>query len=98
MASTLSFQGQGTLIKGTISVDLPSILTAAVGEVTLTITGVAVGDNVVMNPVAAGNTAGLVFGGCRVSAANTVKLRVANLSGGTVDEAAQTWDYCIIRQ
>lgn len=95
--ATLSFQGQGTLIKGTIAVDLPSIASAAVGEVTLTITGAAVNDTVIMNPVAAGNTAGLVFGGARVSAANTVKLRVANLSGGTVDEASQTWDYCLIR-
>jgi hypothetical protein len=97
MANTLAFQGQGKLIKGTIAVDLPSIASAAVGEVTLTISGAVVGDSVIMNPVAAGNTAGLVFGGARVSAADTVKLRVANLSGGTVDEASQTWDYCLIR-
>lgn len=85
------------IIIGTISVDLPSIASAAVGEATLTISGAKVGDKVVMNPVAAGNTAGLVSGGARVSAANTVKLRVANLSGGVVDEAAQIWDYIIFR-
>ena len=93
----LSFQGQGVVLTGTISVDLPSIASAAVGEVTLTISGVAVGDTVIMNPVAAGNTAGLINGGARASAANQVKLRVANLSGGTVDESAQTWNYCILR-
>lgn len=98
MAASLSLQGQGAVITGQIAVDLPSIASAAVGEVTLTITGAAVGDKVVMCPPAAGNTAGLINGGARVSAANTVKLRVANLSGGTVDEVSMTWDYCLIRE
>lgn len=97
MSNTLSFEGQGVVIKGTVSVDVPSIGSAAVGEATVTITGAAVGDTVIMNPVAAGNTDGLAYGGARVSATNTVKLRVVNLSGGTVDEAAQTWDYMLIR-
>lgn len=87
-----------TLIKkGTIAVDLASMLTLTASEVTLTITGAAVGDTVIMNPLAAGNTAGIVFGGARVSAANTVKLRVFNGSAGTIDEASQLWDYCLIR-
>ncbi len=98
LSNTLSLQGQGVIAKGTISVDLPSLTTLlASADISLTITGAAVGDSVIMNPLAAGNTAGIIFGGCRVSAANTVQLRVFNTSSGTIDEAAQLWDYCIIR-
>ena len=92
----LSLQGQGAIITGTVSVDLPSIANAAVGEVTLTISGAAAGDVVVLSAPAT-LTAGLAPCGARVTAANTVKLRVANLSGGAVDEAAGTWSYVLIR-
>lgn len=89
---------QITLIKrGTIAVDPPSCAAAAAVEVTLTITGAAVGDTVVMNPPAAGLTAGLGLLSCRVSATDTVKVRIANLSAGTVDEPSGTWTYCLIR-
>lgn len=93
----MSFQGQGKVIKGTVSVNAPSIASAAVGEVTLTISGAVAGDSVVMNPPAAGMTAGLGILDARVSAADTVKLRIANLSGGIVDEAALTFEYLLIR-
>lgn len=93
--------GSGTVItkivKGTIAVDLASVAAGAVTEVTLTISGAAVNDIVIMNPLAAGGTAGICFGGARVSAADTVKLRVINGSAGTIDEASQLWDYCLIR-
>ncbi len=85
------------IIKGTIAVDLASVATHTTTEVTLSITGAAVGDIVVMNPVAAGNTAGLIFGGARVASTGVVKLRVHNSSTSTVDEAEQVWDYCLIR-
>jgi hypothetical protein len=93
--------GSGTtltkVVRGTIAVDLASVANAAVTEVTLTITGAATGDTVIMTPPTAGMTAGLIAGDARVSAADTVKLRVANLSGGTLDEASATWSYCLIR-
>ncbi len=98
MAAILSLQGQGAVVTGTISVNPASVADSAVTEVTLTITGATLGDKVVMTPPAAGLTAGLVVCDSRVSAANTVKVRIANLSGGVVDEAAATWDYCLIRE
>ncbi len=100
-AGTLAVGTGGSILslvkKGTIAVDLASTLTQAVTEVTLTITGAAVGDTVIMNPPAAGNTAGFCVGGSRVSATNTVKLRMLNGSAGTIDEGSQTWDYCLLR-
>lgn len=100
-ATTSLTVGAGTaitkIIKGTIAVDLASVATRTVTEVTLTLTGAAVNDVIIMNPLAAGNTAGLIAGGCRVSATNEVKLRVFNNSDNTVDEASQLWDYCLIR-
>jgi hypothetical protein len=97
MATTLSLQGQGKIILGTVSVNPASIGNAAIGETTVTISGAAVGDIVVMNPPAAGLTAGLGVLGAVVSATDTVKVRIVNNSGGAVDEAAATWSYVLIR-
>jgi hypothetical protein len=95
MANNLSFLGQGTLTKGQVTVDPASIASAAVGETTVTITGAKVGDTVIMN-APAGTTAGCTW--CAfASATDTVKLRIANLSGGALDLASGTWDYCLIR-
>lgn len=89
---------QITLIKkGTCTVDLPDIADADVGEATVTITGAAVGDIVVLVPPTAGLTAGLAVCGAQVSAANTVKVRVVNGSGGSINEASGTWYYVLIR-
>ena len=100
-ATTSLTVGGGTavtkIVKGTIAVDLASVATRTVTEVTLTLTGAAVNDVVIMNPLAAGNTASLIFGGARVSATNEVKMRIFNNSDNTVDEASQLWDYCLIR-
>lgn len=93
----LQFWGQGAIIKGQVTVDLASVASAAVTEKSLTITGAALGDTVIMTAPAAGLTAGLVICGAYVSAADTVKVRVANLSGGTVDEDSGTWEYALIR-
>lgn len=95
--ATLKFQGQGELVLGTVSVNPASISTLAVGEVTVTITGAVEGDSVIMTPPAAGLTAGLIVCDARVSAADTVKIRIYNSTGGSVDEAAATWAYCLIR-
>lgn len=95
--NTLSLQGQGVIAKGTVSVDLASMLTLTASEITLTISGAVLGDSVILNPIAAGNTAGIIYGGARVSAADTVKMRVFNGSAGTIDEAAQVWEFILIR-
>jgi len=85
------------ILKGTVSVDPASLADAAEADTSITITGAALGDTVILNPPAAGLTAGILICGAWVSAANTVKVRLANASGGTVDEAAGTWSYCLIR-
>jgi hypothetical protein len=96
-ASTSVAVGGGIAIKkiatGTIAVNPASCNNAAASETQLTLTGVATGDIVILVPPAAGLTAGLVAGDCRVTAADTIKVRIANVSGGTVDEASANWTY-----
>ena len=101
-ASTSIAVGGGTavtkILSGACTVDLASIADNDVGEVTVTVTGAVADDIVLLIPPTAGLTAGLIVGGAVVSAADTVKLRVANLSGGAIDEASSAaWRYILIR-
>lgn len=88
--------GGGTTIKkiqaGTVAADPGSIAAQTRGSVDVTITGVATGDIVLMNPPN-GLNAGLVYGGCRVTAANTVRLYLANLTAVAIDDGSNTYDY-----
>lgn len=97
MANQLSFQGQGTLLLGTVSIDPASLTTGSETDTSVTITGAAAGDIVVICPPAAGFTSGIEMCGAWVSAANTVKVRFRNNSGSTVDQAAATCNYVLIR-
>ena len=85
------------VLRGTVSVDIPSLATTVSADVSVTIAGAVAGDSVVMNPPTAGLTAGLQIEGAWVSAANTVDVRIRNSSGGTIDEAAGTWSFYITR-
>jgi hypothetical protein len=85
------------ILKGTVAIDIASLAAAAEADTEVTIAGAATGDVVIMCPPAAGLTAGMVLGGAWVSAANTVQIRIANASAGTVDEASGTWSYLIIK-
>ena len=78
---------------GTVAVDPASVAAGAVTETTVTLVGVAVGDFVMLRPNATGLTAGLVVGDSRVTAADTVKVRIINGSGGTIDEASSNWHF-----
>ena len=84
------------ILIGSVSVDPASLADAAEADTSVTITGAAVGAAVVMCPPAAGLTAGIDLVGAWVSAANTVKIRLRNSSGGVVDEAAANWSYLIV--
>lgn len=86
-----------TILKGTVSVNFASMLTDTVADLDVTVTGAAVGDIVLMQPPAADMTAGLIIGQAWVAAANTVTVRIFNQSAGTIDEAAATWNYLLIR-
>jgi hypothetical protein len=95
--ANLSFQGQGAVQIGTVSVNPASLADGAEADTSVTISGATVGDVVIMTPPTAGLDAGILICGAWVSAADTVKVRLHNNSGGTVDVAAGTWAYCLIR-
>lgn len=78
--------------KGSVVVNPTSVGAASVLEVTVTITGVAVGDIVALIPPAA-LEANLLVGAAVVTAADTVKFRIANPTAGAIDPASATWAY-----
>jgi len=80
------------IVKGSISVNPPNLTAVTAGTVSLTITGVRVGDMVFMTPNSAFEAA-LVYVGARVTADDTVVVDIHNPSAGTVDGAALSWDY-----
>lgn len=88
--------GTGDIIKkieaGTVSADPGSIAAQTRGSVDVTVTGVATGDIVTMNPPDGLNT-GLAYAGCRVTGADTVRVYLANITGGAIDDGSLTWDY-----
>jgi hypothetical protein len=79
----------------TASLDFPSIGPNSNQSLTMTVTGAAVGDAVVLGAPSALSTELIAFG--FVSAANTVTVRVHNTSGGSVDPAAQGWKATVIK-
>jgi len=80
---------------GTISVNPAEIAAGSSAETALTIKGSAVGDIIIFNVPASLET-GLAFSGARVSAANTIQLRLSNITGSPVNGAALTWTYILI--
>ena len=78
------------------SLNFPAVAAAGQQELTITVPGAAVGDAVVLAPPAAPD-AGLVWAG-RVSAANTVTVRVVNVTAAPIDPAAATWGAQVIKQ
>jgi hypothetical protein len=78
--------------RGTVNANPGSINAQTRGSVDVTITGVAAGDIVVMNPPD-GLNVGLVYGGCRVTAGDTVRIYLANITGSAIDDGSLTWDY-----
>ncbi|MEO8367819.1 MAG: hypothetical protein ABI806_01285 [Candidatus Solibacter sp.] len=84
-----------TYLTASAVVDFGSISPGSCGESTVALPGASTGDS-----VAPGWPAGLesgLIGMMRVSAANTVALRVCNLSGSIVDPAAATFRATVVR-
>lgn len=77
------------------SLDFPSVAAAGQQELTITVTGAAVGD-AVMLAAPASLTAGLIAT-ARVSAANTVTVRLSNITAGAIDPASATWGVRVIK-
>lgn len=73
----------------TATLDFPSINAAAQADLTITVTGAAVGDEVAM-ALPAAPAAGIVFNAF-VSATNTVTIRASNISGSPVNPASASY-------
>lgn len=98
--------GNGTLIwsslpyqlggfSATATLDFSSISAGASQELTVTVTGAAVGNVVILGAPAAIET-GLVWNGY-VSATNTVKVRISNITGSSINPASASWRVSAVR-
>jgi len=84
------------VLYGTVSVDPPNINANTSATFTVTITGVQPGDLVFLTPPSS-IEGELVFQGANVTAANTVTIRMRNVTGGGINGAPRTWSYMVIR-
>jgi hypothetical protein len=84
------------VLYGTVSVDPPNINANTSTTFTVTITGVQTGDLVFLTPPSTLEGA-LIFQGASVTAANTVTIRMRNVTGAAVDGASLQWSYMVIR-
>lgn len=84
------------LLKTTVAVDPASIGAQTTAETTVTVTGAVVGDVVDASPLAALPT-GLLFGGARVSATDTIALLFGNVTTAAIDMTAHNFNFTIQR-
>ncbi|MDF2534062.1 MAG: hypothetical protein K0R18_219 [Bacillales bacterium] len=87
--------GDGTAIKkhigAAVTFDAPSIAANSLVEVTVTVTGVALGDTIVATPGTSLSAEASLIWSAYVSAADTVRIRLANISGSAIDPINRTW-------
>lgn len=83
--------------KGTVSVVVAALTAAAEADVSVTISGAAAGDIILMTPLDAAMETGLGIAAIWVSAANTVKIRMSNFSGSTLTGSTSNWSYLLIQ-
>ena len=81
------------ILTASAALDFPSIAAAGQQSLTITVTGAAVNDEVVMGLPAA-PTAGIVFNAF-VSATNTVTIRATNVTAAPVDPASATYSVIV---
>lgn len=80
------------------SVDLPSMNTVTSGTVDITLTGLVIGDLVLVFPTTALTSGVSVDAACAiVSVADTVTVRATNSTAGTVNPAAQVMRFEVFR-
>ena len=80
---------------GSVAYDFGAIAAQTEATTTLTITGAAVGDVVIVRPTTAVN--GIITDGT-VTAANTVTIRAVNYSSGSINPASQTYNVIVFQQ
>lgn len=83
---------------GSVTYDPPSLATGLAANTTVTVTGAAVGDTVLAthSSIETAATSWIVTG--YVSAANTVRVVILNVTGGTVDLASGTLRVRVFKQ
>ena len=82
------------ILTASASLNFPSISAASQADLTITVTGAAVGDEVCMSLPAA-PAAGLVFNAF-VSATDTVTIRASNITASPIDPAAASFGVIVI--
>ena len=83
------------IVRGTVTIDPPSLTTGTKNSVSVTIAGVKVTDIVILEPPST-LEAGLVYQGCRAKNGGA-DVDIANPTAGTIDGASKTWTYKIIK-
>lgn len=76
-------------IHRTFAWDVASVAANATAEQTVTVPGLEVGMVVVVNKPS--HSSGLIVGNARVSAADTLAVTFANITGSPIDPAEETW-------
>lgn len=84
-----------TFLTAAAAINFSSIAAATCGEQTITLTGAAAGDSVA--PGWPGTLEAGLAGSSRVSAANTVTLRLCNVTGASIDPANATFRVTVLR-
>jgi hypothetical protein len=82
-------------LSASATLDFPSIAPATGAELTVTVTGAATGDTVYV-AAPASIEARLVWN-AHVSAANTVKIRVTNITASAIDQASASWKVRVVK-
>jgi hypothetical protein len=77
------------MLTATAALDFPSISAVSQADLTITVTGAVVGDEVAL-ALPAAPTAGIIFN-AYVSAANTVTVRASNITAAAVDPASASY-------
>jgi hypothetical protein len=84
-----------SVLTGSAALNFPSISAVSQADLTITVTGAAVNDEVALGLPAA-PAAGLVFNAF-VSAANTVTIRASNITASAVDAASATYSVAVFK-
>lgn len=79
-----------TVKRFAVTLDFGSIPAGTTAALTATATGVTVGDAIVANPAAAMEVGLMPF--AWVTAADTITLRIANVSASAIDPVSKTWE------
>lgn len=82
-----------SILTGSAALNFPSIAAVSQADLTITVTGAAVGAEVVMGFPAA-PAAGIVFNAF-VSATNTVTIRASNITATAIDPASATYSVLV---